>query len=190
MTKQGMINLRNTALVLAVAILAVIAGYQLRPQPVAVTPPVNSGDAVKRLFALKFNDLAGKEHSLAEWRGKVLVVNFWATWCAPCREEIPQFSRISEKFVDKNVQFVGVALDAADKVVAFTREVPISYPTLLGSLDSIDLLGELGNTVKGLPFTIIFDADGTIRHLKLGILPAAQLEEQLNATLVALPTLR
>jgi len=178
-------RLSRTGLVVAVAILAAVAGYQLRPQPAAVTPAISSGDAVGRLFALKMNDLLGNAHSLAEWRGKVLVVNFWATWCTPCREEIPEFSRISQKFAGKNVQFVGVALDTADKVAAFTREVPIPYQTLLGSVDSIDLLGELGNTAKGLPFTLIFGSDGAIRHLKLGVLPVAQLEEQLNLALAA-----
>ncbi len=186
-----MTRLRSAGLVIAVAILAAVAGYQLRPQPAAIMPAVSSGDAVERLFALKLSDLMGKEHSLAEWRGKVLVVNFWATWCTPCREEIPEFSRISQKFAGENVQFVGVALDTADKVAAFTREVSIPYPTLLGSLDSIDLLGELGNTAKGLPFTLILGSDGTIHHLKLGVLPGAQLEEQLNLALAAtLPQVR
>jgi thiol-disulfide isomerase/thioredoxin len=81
----------------------------------------------------------------------VLVVNFWATWCPPCKEEMPEFSRLNTKYAPNGVQFVGISLDSADKVAAFKEETEISYPLLIGNLETLDLSSDLGNRAKALP---------------------------------------
>jgi thiol-disulfide isomerase/thioredoxin len=116
---------------------------------------VPTANAAARLLSLTLPDLEGKPQALSQWKGKVLVVNFWATWCPPCKEEMPEFSRLNKEFSPNGVQFVGISIDTAEKVLAFSKETPVSYPLLISNLDSLDLASDLGNRAKGLPFTII-----------------------------------
>jgi thiol-disulfide isomerase/thioredoxin len=124
---------------------------------------------VEGLFAASMPDLAGKQTSLAQWRGKVLVVNFWATWCVPCREEIPDFIRMQAEFADKGVQFVGIAADHADKVALFSNEFQINYPLLIGNYGALDLAKRMGNRISALPFTVVLDRSGRLVYRQLGI---------------------
>lgn len=176
-------TIRTSIAVIFVATAAGIAGYYTsRPQSVpARSAP--SADAASRLNTLKLPDLEGREQSLAQWRGKVLVVNFWATWCPPCRAEIPEFARISKQNVNKGVQFVGISMDSADKVREFKRETEIPYTTLIGDLGTMDLVTDLGNRAKGLPFTVILRRDGSVHHVKLGAMPGPELEKALASAL-------
>ena len=105
-------------------------------------------------------DAGGKPQPMAQWKGKVLVVNFWATWCAPCREEMPEFVRAQSEFGDKGLQFVGIAADSADKVTQFAQEIHLNYPALIGGFGSIELSRTLGNSVMALPFTVVIDRSG------------------------------
>ena len=114
------------------------------------------------LFKARLADLDGGVQSLEQWRGRVLVVNFWATWCAPCREEIPEFIRMQDRFGRQGLQFVGIAIDQPDKVARFVREFSINYPVLLGGVEAMDLMRQAGNRVGVLPFTLVFDRKGTV----------------------------
>jgi thiol-disulfide isomerase/thioredoxin len=126
-----------------------------------------------------FIDLAGKRRDLLEWQGQVLVVNFWATWCEPCREEIPAFIRVRRKLLRSGVEFVGIAIDQAAKVSLFAKTVQIDYPLLLAGASGPDLMRKLGNPSGGLPFTVVLDQKGTIAFRNLGALTAAKIEAQL-----------
>ncbi|MCO5097587.1 MAG: TlpA family protein disulfide reductase [Rhodocyclaceae bacterium] len=171
---------RHALLLIAVSTCAAMAGYFFgRPKTVPLPPPaiIPAIDAPARLLALTLPDLNGQPQSLAQWKGKVLVINFWATWCAPCREEMPEFSRISAKYALNGVQFVGISIDSADKVAEFQKEMQISYPLLIGNLDSLDLSGDLGNRAKALPFTVILRPDGSPQEIKLGKYATADLEK-------------
>lgn len=130
-------------------------------------------------------DLAGHEQALAQWRGKVLVVNFWATWCAPCREEMPHFVAVQTRDAAKGVQFVGIAVDQPDKVREFANEVGVNYPVLIGGFGAIELSRTLGNELSALPFTIVVDRSGSVAHTQLGPLKAAQLDKLLQRLLQA-----
>ena len=121
-------------------------------------------------------DADGHEQALAQWRGKVLVINFWATWCAPCREEMPQFVATQARDGAKGVQFVGIAVDDVDKVRVFAREIGLNYPTLIGGYGAIELSRTLGNDLAALPFTIVLDREGRVVHTQLGPLRAAKLD--------------
>ena len=120
------------------------------------------------LMALSLPDPAGKVQAMAQWRGKVLVVNFWATWCAPCREEMPDFVRAQEEYGAKGLQVVGIAADNADKVQQFAEEIKLNYPALIGGYGAMDLSKELGNSLVALPFTLILDRQGKVAYTHLG----------------------
>jgi thiol-disulfide isomerase/thioredoxin len=161
------------------ALFAALIGYRLgvlgksaeAPSPVAPKIPI---------FDLVLTDLDAKPQSLAQWRGKILVINYWATWCHPCREEMPGFSRLQEKFRDKGVQFVGISIDDAAKIIEFQKETPVSYPLLIGSMEIMKSSAELGNTRQALPFTAVFDREGRLAATKLGRLSEPELEGQLK----------
>ena len=127
------------------------------------------------LLAVSLPDTAGAQQSLEQWRGKVLVVNFWATWCAPCREEMPEFVRAQSEFGSKGLQFVGIAVDQVDKVDDFARELKVNYPLLIGGYGAIELSKTLGNRLVALPFTIVVDRQGRVAHTQLGPLKPDQL---------------
>lgn len=139
--------------------------------------------AVDRLFATTLDDQHGQRQALAQWRGKVLVVNFWATWCPPCREEMPYFSRLHTDYAARGVQFVGIAADSAEAVRAFAAREPIAYPLLVGGPGIIELSTELGNRVAGLPFTLLLDRHGEPIATRTGRLAEAELENLLNRQL-------
>lgn len=177
---------RHALLIITVSTLAATAGYFFgRPQPVSLPPaePAPTADAPARLLALTLPDLSGQAQSLSQWKGKVLVVNFWATWCPPCKEEMPEFSRLNTKYASNDVQFVGISVDSADKVAAFRKETVISYPLLIGNLETLDLSSDLGNRAKALPFTVILRQDGSLQHVKLGKYATSDLEKALLAAL-------
>ena len=127
-------------------------------------------------MAIRLPDLDGKLESLEKWRGKVLVVNYWATWCVPCREEIPVFVRLQERYRDRGVQFVGIALDQPNKVRPYAAELGMNFPILIGDIDVIEVTRRLGNRAGALPFTVIVSRTATIAATQLGALTESKLE--------------
>src|SRR5271157_5359195 len=134
------------------------------------TPPDASA-----LLALSLPDMRGTTQPLRQWRGKVLVVNFWATWCVPCREEMPEFVRAQRELGPQGVQFVGIAVDNPGKVARFAKELDLNYPALIGGYDAVDLSKPLGNRLLALPFTVIVSRDGHIAQTHVGPINPAQL---------------
>jgi thiol-disulfide isomerase/thioredoxin len=140
---------------------------------------VAGDDSAATLLAVSLPDQAGVAQPMAQWKGKVLVVNFWATWCVPCREEMPEFVSIQRELAGKGVQFVGIAVDSPDKVEPFVREIGLNYPALIGGYGAMELSRTLGNRVMALPFTLIVNRDGNIAHRQLGPLKGDQLRKAL-----------
>ncbi|MDP2784737.1 MAG: TlpA disulfide reductase family protein [Sulfurimicrobium sp.] len=136
-----------------------------------------------KIFAASLPDLEDKLQPLSQWRGKILVLNFWAPWCPPCRAEIPEFIKLQEKYRQQGVVFVGVALDQKDKVQVFADEMGINYPMLLGESDAVEVAKLAGNRLGGLPFTAIFAKNGDIVSTVTGELKREQLEATLKPLL-------
>lgn len=129
------------------------------------------------LLSQTFHDLAGKPRRLQEWKGQVIACNFWATWCAPCREEIPLLNAVQQKYASKRLQNVGIAVDSVEKVVEFLKQVRIEYPVLVAQAEAIDTMRELGNKVGGLPFTAVLDRSGAVASIKLGAYKGGELDQ-------------
>ena len=109
-------------------------------------------------------DVEGEKHSIGKWDGQVLIVNFWATWCPPCRREIPAFIALQEKYEGKGFTIVGVALDSQQAAIDYVDPMGINYPILVGETEGIAISQEYGNKLGVLPYTVIVDRKGIIRH--------------------------
>ena len=121
-------------------------------------------------------DLAGRPQQLSQWLNRTLVCNFWATWCAPCREEIPLLMAARRKYGPARVEIVGIAVDNANKVRDFSASLSISYPVLLAEAGGIDLMRKLGNGAGGLPYTVVTDRQGNVVQRRLGALKEGELD--------------
>lgn len=134
-------------------------------------------------FALP--DLTGNERAMSEWDGNVVLVDFWASWCVPCREEMPTFNALREAYGDQGFEIVGIAADDLDKVEDFIAKIPIDFPVVYGDVfDMMDLSEEFGNYYGGLPFNVFVDREGRIRYIqKPGAVSYEEAEEILNRLL-------
>ena len=160
---------------LAAALAAGIWLAQTRYAP--QTPEATAVDAI---WQLNFPDTQGKSQSLSQWRGQVLVLNFWASWCAPCREEMPDFVELRKKYHPKGVEFVGIAIDNSANVAQYLQQQAVNYPILIGEGAAHSLARQLGNPSGALPYTIVLDRDGSILFTHLGRLPRERLENSLD----------
>ena len=164
-----------------VGVLALMAGAALW---LGTQPRQPSTTAVQvtpaTLYSATFHDLQGRDQSLGQFEGKVVVLNFWATWCAPCREEMPAFSRLQSKWAAQGVQFVGISNEDAARVMPFAKRLGVTYPLWIGD----DLVGELsrrlGNGAGVLPHTVLIDRTGNVLETKVGAYPEQDLDKKLS----------
>jgi thiol-disulfide isomerase/thioredoxin len=193
----------RTASVVLVAIVGVWAGVRVYstwqsparhtgiPTPVGeVSPPLPSdlvdqpkaglaGPDAKipeQLPSFALRDLAGTLTPIDRWKGKSLVINFWATWCAPCRREIPMLGHLAAQWADRGVMVVGIAVDHVDAVSNYARQLKIPYPLLVGEQDALDAAQKLGVAAPVFPFTVFTDGTGRIVALYVGELHPAQAD--------------
>jgi thiol-disulfide isomerase/thioredoxin len=162
--------MKQTGLIIIAALIALGFGMTARhfPQPAEKNSP-------SALPEFNLPDLSGHQHNISEWRGKVLVINFWATWCPPCRKEIPDFVALQEQDADKGVQFIGIALEDQEPVAEYLATTKINYPMLLGGDNGITLAHQLGNIIDAVPYTLIVNPQGQIIHRHPGELSKDQL---------------
>ena len=121
-------------------------------------------------------DLEGKEQDLNQWQGQVLLVNFWATWCPPCREEIPVFLSLRNKFKSAGFEVVGVSVDSVKKVKEYRDSMQFDYPLLVGEEKGMSMMMKLGSPSGGLPFSILYDRSGNVVHSKSGPFDEQELQ--------------
>ncbi len=138
--------------------------------------------AADPLFAAALADLNDKPATLAAWKGKPVIVNFWARWCTPCRQEIPEFVKARARHKGSGVEVIGLALEEQGAPVReFAKAYDIEYPLMLIKDRSVELMSALGNAQLGLPFTVAVDARGKIAFMKLGPMTAADMDKAFAA---------
>ena len=132
-------------------------------------------------FALQ--DIEGKMRNISEWDGKVLLVNFWATWCPPCKKEIPDFMALQDQYGEKGFQIIGVAIDDEESVKDFADTLGMNYPIMAAELAAMEIARRYGNRIGALPFSTFVDRSGTIQHTKAGELSKAETEKIIQSLL-------
>ena len=141
-----------------------------------------TSDRLDRLPSFRLPDLSGGELDSGTWGGKVVVLNFWATWCPPCLREIPLLAEAQRAHPDR-LQVVGIAIDTPEEVARFLAEHPLGYPVLLGGTEAVEMSRRLGNRLQGLPFTAVFDRSGKRVYAQVGEITQATLTRELAALL-------
>lgn len=183
----------------AVALMAVSGGYfmamALSPEPArqVYSPAGNAAEARtasevedmlgRRRPDFELGDMDGAIVSAADFDGKVLLLNFWATWCKPCTEEMPMLSLLQENYAGNGVQILGIALDDPQKAREFASKLSIRYPILVGTIDTVLAGRQYGNREGMLPYSVLVDTDGIVRWAYLGALDKDELETQIKALL-------
>ena len=176
MTKSVRIGLGVIAV-----LLSFFAGSQLMKWIKQNSPEAKEATSVIKLHRPDFllPDLDGVKRSVAEWDGKPVVLNFWATWCPPCRREMPMFKAMQKKYADRGLQFIGIALDEEIKVADFVEEMELNYPTLLAGDQAVSVSTAYGNRFGALPFTVLINRDGIITKTFRGEVKRKELEPHL-----------
>ncbi|MEQ9563710.1 MAG: TlpA disulfide reductase family protein [Woeseiaceae bacterium] len=169
--------------ILMIAIAA--AGYLMRAKLAPVEAPVATGSPSDLPLDFTLPDLEGRPRQLSEWRGEVLLVNFWATWCAPCRREIPLLKSTQAAQAEKRLQVIGVAVDYLDDVTAYAEDAAFNYPILIGQQDAIAAAESSGIEFVGMPFTLVVSTDGRLIKAHLGEIVAEHIDS-ISAVAVAL----
>ncbi len=189
----GSLGLKATLLV--AVIMALVAGLwigsmTLRDQgkttkgPVGIDDPaVNAPVLGKKRPEFRLPDLEGNPHDISEWDGKIVLLNFWATWCPPCQKEIPDFMKVREALGPKGFEVVGVAIDQRDMVQDFADGLAIDYPILHGEADAAEVSRRYGNSLGGLPYSVLIDRQGRIRYARARPLNADELTRMVEALL-------
>ena len=161
---------------LAPLILGLSCGLTLGPAFVSMVATADEMPSSAPLFAATLNDLDDKPVALERYRGKPLIVNFWARWCGPCRVEIPELIAIRRANKGK-LEVLGIGIeDKADAAKEFAKAYEMDYPVFVARDKGIPLMQALGNTKGGLPFTIVIDRNGQVVQKKMGIMKKADLD--------------
>jgi peroxiredoxin len=178
---------RTNALILLIAIAGAVGGFLaggwLRPLPPERIDPkaLKVGDNTPSIAR---PDLDGRTRALEEWRGKLLVLNFWAAWCGPCREEMPLLDQTQRRLAGQGLQIIGVAVDNPAAVREFLDKVPVSYPILIDDPEhGEDLSERFGNSRGVLPYTVLIGRDGRVLARRFGNFSEKSLDQWLSSHL-------
>jgi thiol-disulfide isomerase/thioredoxin len=140
---------------------------------------LQSGSGAAELLAARLTDLEGRPRRLLEWQDTALLCNFWATWCAPCREEVPLLVAAKRKGLPASIEIVGIGIDSVSKIREFAITYEINYPLLVGDATTLAVIRALGNRSGGLPYTVALDRHGALAERKLGALKEPELRQVL-----------
>ncbi len=177
-SRRGLLIGAAAAAALAGAGVAWWRGQGAAPAPAAAQPGAAAADnsASGGFWAQTFDTPAGQPLALASLRGKPLLVNFWATWCPPCIEELPLIDAFFKQQGANGMQVIGLAIDQPSAVRKFLEKMPLSFPVALAGFGGTELVKSLGNATGALPFSIVYGANGEPVHRKMGKLDRADLD--------------
>lgn len=122
-------------------------------------------------------DLLGVNRSINEWSGRIILINFWATWCSPCMQEIPVLNKLYSQYKQQGLQILGLAIDSPANILVFKDKLNINYPLLASETATMDIINQYGNPSALLPYSVIIDQQGQIRFKHIGILTQAMAEK-------------
>jgi len=168
----------------AIFIFVVIGSFAVNMSNQAPEPAAETASLIgSSLPEYKLLSLDGVRENGKQWLGKVQVINFWATWCPPCKREIPTLIKLQNDYNDHGLQVIGIALDEADAVAKYVNENNINYPILAGDDDVVEVSVKLGNDLGILPYTVIADKTGKIRFIRYGEVDRETLENEIKKLL-------
>ena len=170
--------MKNALIFTAVMLLAAVSGFALQNYLAESDTGSTSERVIRPEFAML--DLDGKQHNISDWDGQVILLNFWATWCPPCLEEIPAFIELQETYAEQGLQILGVAVDDEPAVRAFADGMGFNYPVLPGETDAIALSQRYGNKIGVLPYTVFINRNREISHVIQGELSKKRAENILK----------
>ena len=174
-------NRRQLLIICGISLVALLGGiftsHWISQTGVASEP------SVKAFFANSWQNPDGKSVDAKQWQGKVLVVNFWASWCPPCVEEMPTLDLLQREYQNQNVVFVGIGIDSPSNIREFLKKNPVSYPILIGGLEGSSLSKQMGNTQGALPYTVIINSQGKSSYTKLGKISEEELRKAIKSAL-------
>ena len=174
-------NRRQWIIISAVSLLALLGGA-LTSQWISKTG-LASDTSVKAFLANPWQSPDGKPVDTSQWQGKVLIVNFWASWCPPCVEEMPALDQLQQEYLQQNVLFVGIGIDSPSNIREFLKKTSVSYPIVIGGLEGSNLSKQMGNTQGALPYTVIINAKGKSVYTKLGKISEDELRNAIKSSI-------
>ncbi len=177
-------------LIFILMILAASAGFFMHKALNAHRTPMQRPSSMTDMLLIglprpefKMKDMDGRLRKISEWDGKIIVLNFWASWCPPCRNELPGFIELQKKYADQGLQFIGIAVDIPENVRQFMQQIPLNFPTLVDEVEAMKIAGIYGNTLGALPYTVIIDRSGKIVFTHTGELKQSQAEKLISSLL-------
>ncbi|HYA75937.1 MAG TPA: TlpA disulfide reductase family protein, partial [Burkholderiaceae bacterium] len=171
MTRSAFIRFATLILVLALVGALVVKTVARRNA---------EASAAERLYARSFDDAEGHLQALSQWRGQYLVVNFWATWCAPCVAEMPELDRLQRQFAGRNVAIVGIGIEGEQQVREFRDRLGLRLTLLAGGYDALSLARDFGDVQGVLPYTVLLSTKGEVLHSRAGALQSGQMQAWLT----------
>ncbi|MBA5607634.1 TlpA family protein disulfide reductase [Duganella sp. FT3S] len=181
MKKNNLIAYSVIALLFG-AMGAWVGTHQKEPAPpVTATVAPGATGPVDALYSQSLPDVAGASQALAQYKGQALLVNFWAPWCAPCVQEMPELSALAAGDAGKKLKVIGIGIDSPSNIAEFANKFKIAYPLYVAGMGGTELSRQFGNTGGGLPYTVLIGADGQVKKTYLGRLKFDQLRADLAA---------
>ncbi len=178
-------NFKLLLLVALASALGMAAGFLLSQKVSGSKQSAAGHSFLNEPVDFSLPDTAGKLQPFRQWRGRPVLLNFWAPWCNPCRNETPLLIRAQQQYADQGLQIVGLAVDEKQHVLQFMQDFSINYPVLLGVDEGIDLMEKLGNDMGALPYSVLIDKHGKVVSRKLGEFTADELEQTVKKLLLA-----
>jgi thiol-disulfide isomerase/thioredoxin len=169
---------RPYVITILIALISAGIGIYMGSQRWSPAPAQNSATAA--LFQQSLPDVHNAQQPLSQWQGKTVLVNFWATWCAPCVDEMPELSALQKEAAKKNIQIIGIGIDSASNIKDFAAKHQITYPLYVAGVSGTELARQFGNQAGGLPYTVLIAPSGEVKKTYLGRLKMEALKKDLG----------